>query len=171
MPMDDRLLARFNDQIALEQASARAYLQMAIWAESRDYGGAATWFRGQATEESQHADTFIEFVLDRDGDVVLQALDAPRATFDDLVEVFATALEHESRVSTAIGELYAAANEVGDYQSLPLLSRFLTEQVEEEASVRTILGELRMVAGDPSALLMLDRELPGRRGGGQTSET
>ena len=161
--MDEQLLTRFNDQIALEQASAQAYLQMAVWAESRDYNGAATWFRGQSTEESGHADTFIDFVLDRDGAVVLQALDAPQADFDDLVDVFQTALEHEARVTQAIGQLYAAATEVGDYQSVPLLTRFLNEQVEEEAAVRTIVGELRMVSGDPSALLMLDRELPGRR--------
>ena len=167
--MDDALLKRFNDQVALEQASAQAYLQMSIWAESRDYNGAATWFRQQATEESMHASTFIAFVLDRDGEVTLQSLDAPRADFDDLVEVFETALGHEARVTRAIGELYAAANEAGDYQSLPLLTRFLNEQVEEEAAVRTILGELRMVQGDPSALLMLDRELPGRRGPAETS--
>jgi ferritin len=36
--------------------------------------------------------------------------------------------------------------------------------VHEEAAVRTILAELRMIEGDPSAVLMLDRELPGRRG-------
>lgn len=162
--MDDQLLARFNEQIALEHASERAYLQMAVWADSRDYTGAATWLRGQAQEEAVHAGQFIDFVLDRDGEVVLAALDAPTAHFDHLVAVFDAALAHEGRVTAAIGQLYGAAQEAADYRSLPLLTRFLEEQVEEEASVRTILGEMRMVAEDPSALLMLDRELPGRRG-------
>ena len=161
--MDERLLKAFNDQIALEQASAHAYLQMAAWADARDLTGTCAWFRAQANEETEHAHKFIDFVLDRDGEVHLQALAAPQADFDDVVAVFETALEHERRVTASIGELYAAAQEGNDFQSLPLLNWFLSEQVEEEASVRTILGELRMVAGDPSALLMLDRELPARR--------
>ncbi len=161
--MDADLQARFNEQIGLEHASERAYLQMAAWAEAHDYTGAAAWLRSQAQEEAQHALIFIDFVLDRDGEVALTALEAPQGGFDDLVAVFSAALEHEKRVTAAIGELYAAAQESRDYPSLPLLTRFLDEQVEEEASVRTIIGELRMVADDPSALLMLDRELPGRR--------
>jgi ferritin len=75
-------------------------------------------------------------------------------------------LGHEEKVTASIGALYALANEQGDYVSLPLLTRFLNEQVEEEASVRTIVGELRLANGDPTALLMLDRELPGRRAPG-----
>lgn len=161
--MDVELLARFNDQVQLEQQSSHAYRQMAAWAEARDYTGTAQWFRAQSAEETAHADLFIEYVLDRDEEVVLQALDAPRADWDALPEVFATALEQEQRVSAAIGALYKAAQDASDFQSLPLLSSFLEEQVEEEASVRTVLAELRMVAGDPSATLMLDRELPGRR--------
>lgn len=163
--MDEQLQARFNEQIALEHASERAYLQMAAWAETHDYTGAATWLRDQAQEEAEHARIFMDFVLDRDGEVTLTALEAPQSGFDDLVAVFAAALAHEKRVTTSIGELYAAAQEVRDYSSLPLLTRFLDEQVEEEASVSTIVGELAMVADDPSAVLMLDRELPGRRGG------
>jgi len=162
--MDEQLQDRFNEQIALEHASERAYLQMAAWAEAHDYTGAATWLRDQAREEAEHAQIFMDFVLDRDGEVALTALEAPQSGFDDLAAVFAAALEHEKKVTTSIGELYAASQEARDYSSLPLLTRFLDEQVEEEASVSTIVGELAMFADDPSAVLMLDRELPGRRG-------
>lgn len=162
--MDADLLTRFNDQVALEQQSSHAYRQMAAWAEARDYSGTAQWFRAQSVEETAHADLFIEYVLDRDEEVALQSLEAPRADWDALPDVFETALDQEQRVTASIGALYQAAQEASDFQSLPLLSTFLEEQVEEEASVRTVLAELRMVAGDPSATLMLDRELPGRRG-------
>lgn len=161
--MDATLLARFNDQIALEHAAERAYLQMAAWAEHHDLTGSAGWLRAQAAEESEHAATFTAFVLDRGGEVVLAALDAPRASFGSLLEVFEAALEHERKVTASIAQLYAAAQEQGDYRSLPLLTRFLEEQVEEEASVGTVVGELRMVVDDPSATLMLDRELAARR--------
>lgn len=41
----------------------------------------------------------------------------------------------------------------------------MNEQVEEEATVSTILDRLRMVGDDRTGLLFLDREL-GQRGGG-----
>jgi ferritin len=164
--MDVDLLARFNAQIALEHAAERAYLQMAAWAEAHDYSGSATWLRSQSAEEGEHARLFMDHVLDRGGEVTLAALDAPPSEFEDLLAVFTAALEHERKVTASIGELYAAATEARAYPSLPLLTWFLEEQVEEEASVGTVVGELSMVIEDPSAVLLLDRELPRRRGQG-----
>jgi ferritin len=51
-----------------------------------------------------------------------------------------------------------------DAESYPLLDWFLTEQVEEEASVQKIVSQLGLAANDGSALLMLDRELGSRKG-------
>lgn len=161
--MDESLLTLFHDQIALEQAASRSYRQMAAWADANDYSGAAAWFLAQSVEETEHADIFIEFILDRDEEVEMQSLEAPRAHYDGLVHVFATALEQEKEVTESIGRLYGAAQSANDFRSLPMLHQFLREQVEEEAAVSTVLGELRMVEGNPTATLMLDRELPGRR--------
>ena len=168
--MDAELQARFNTQIALEHAAERAYLQMAAWAAAHDYNGAAAWLRSQSAEEGEHARLFMDHVLDRGGEVILAALDAPRADFDDLLAVFVAALEHERKVTAAIGELYAAVTDARAYPSLPLLTWFLEEQVEEEASVGTVVGELRQVIDDPSAVLLLDRELSARRGDASGSE-
>ncbi len=164
--MDEQLVAAFNDQISLEQESARAYRQLAIWAEQHDYSGSAQWLESQAAEEMEHADMFIRHVLDRGGAVDLKALPAPTGDFDNIVEIFRAALAHEERVTGAIGDLYSLAQSEGDVRAIPLLTRFLEEQVSEEAAVRTIIAELEMVADSRSATLLLDRELPGRRGGG-----
>jgi ferritin len=161
--MDKELLQAFQDQVALEQASAQAYLQMAVWAAAHDLTGTAAWLRSQAAEETGHARRFLDYLLDRGVEVRLQPLAAPQAGFDSVVAVFETALNHEQRVTGSIERLYAAAQARGDYQSLPLLSWFLAEQVEEESSVRTILGEFRMAHADPTALWLLDRELLTRR--------
>ena len=161
--MNEKLVAAFNDQIALEQESSRAYRQLAIWADEHDYTGSAQWLESQAEEENEHADIFIAHVLDRGGQVSLQALPAPSGDFAALTDVFRAALSHEERVTEAIGELYALAQAEGDIRAIPLLTRFLEEQVGEEAAVRTIIAELEMVEESRSATLLLDRELPGRR--------
>lgn len=168
--MDEKLQAEFNDQIALEYASSYAYLQMASWADEHDLSGTRAWMTAQSAEELTHAHKFIDHVHDRDGAVRLQTLEAPQGDFDNVVDLFRAAYRHEQTVSAAIGRLYGLAQETGEYQSLPLLSWFLNEQVEEEATVRTILSELEMVADDNSALLMLDRELGQRESdaGGDT---
>lgn len=165
MAIDPQLQAEFNDQIALELDSAYTYLQMGAWCDGQELAGFSAWMRAQWGEESQHALRFIDHVLDRDGDVVLQPLGAPRADFASPLEVMQTAHAHEQRVTAAIGALYGAAQRANDYTSLPLLQWFLSEQIEEEASVRQIVAELEMIGNDLSALLLLDRELPGRRGG------
>ena len=46
------------------------------------------------------------------------------------------------------------------------LQWFITEQVEEEKTVREIVAKFHMVKNDSAALLDLDREL-----GGRTAET
>ncbi len=169
--MDEALQQRFNDQIALELASAYAYLQMAAWCEARDLTGFATWMRAQWSEESQHALKFVDFVLDRGAEVELQPLAAPRSDYASPLELMEQAHAHEREVTAAIGALYQLASQLGDYASLSLLQWFLGEQIEEEASVRQIVAELRMIGDDSSALLLLDRELPGRRSPARSAGT
>lgn len=168
--MDPKLEQAFNDQIRLEFASAFAYLQMAMWCDAQDLAGFATWMRAQYEEETAHALKFIDFVLERDGAVRLQPQDAPTAEFDSPLAVLEAALAHERTVTASISDLYALAGDLRDYTALPLLQWFLAEQVEEEATVRQIGAEVRMIGDDTSALLMLDRDLPRRRAEAEAAE-
>ena len=77
--------------------------------------------------------------------------------------ILEAALRHEEYVSAAIERLYSLAAEARDFASYPLLQWFVSEQIEEESSVGLIVEQLRMAGNDPSSLLMLDRELGGRR--------
>ncbi|MEM7377618.1 MAG: hypothetical protein AAF460_08945 [Pseudomonadota bacterium] len=38
----------------------------------------------------------------------------------------------------------------------------MREQIEEEASVRTVVDQLKLVQGQPNGLFMIDRELAAR---------
>jgi ferritin len=89
---------------------------------------------------------------------------APKAEFTDAASAFEHALEQERLVTSAIRGLYELASKEDDFESFPLLQAFLTEQVEEEATAQEILGRLRRIGPDGSALLLLDQELGGRTG-------
>ena len=154
-----------NEQIKNELYSAYQYLSMAAYCESVNLPGFARWMRIQAREETEHAMKFYDFILDRNGRVVLQAIEGPVVDFGSPLEVFEQALEHEQRVTAMINDLYALAVKENDYASQTFLQWFVTEQVEEEKNARDVVETLKMVGDRSEALFLLDREL-GRRGNG-----
>src|SRR3712207_793097 len=151
-----------NEQIKNEFYSAYQYLSMAAHCESVNLPGFARWMRIQAREEVEHAMKFYDFILDRGGRVLLQALDQPVADFGSPLEVFEQALEHEQRVTAMINDLYGLAVKENDYASQTFLQWFVTEQVEEEKNAGDVVETLKMIGGKSEALFLLDRELGGR---------
>jgi ferritin len=105
---------------------------------------------------------FYDFILDRSGRVVLQAIDQPVADFSSPLEVFEQALEHEQKVTAMINDLYGLALTENDYASQTFLQWFVTEQVEEEKNAGDVVETLKMVGDKSEALFLLDRELAGR---------
>jgi ferritin len=152
-----------NEQMKSEFYAAYQYLSMAAYCESENLPGFAHWMRTQAREETQHAMKFYDFILDRNGRVVLQAVEEPVVEFGSPLEVFERALEHEQRVTAMINDLYGLAVRENDYASQTFLQWFVTEQVEEEKNAGDVVETLKMIGDRSEALFLLDREL-GRRG-------
>ena len=146
----------------MELESANAYLQMSAWLSHQNLEGMASWMRAQAAEERQHADRFLDFILDRDGRVIIGDMKGPASEYDSPLAAFEAALNQEEAVTGAIHDLYRLANELGDLSSVPFLQEFIAEQTEEEATVRAIVDRLRLAAGQSGALFLLDHELGGR---------
>jgi ferritin len=158
-----------NEQIKNELYSAYLYLSMSAYCEAANLSGFAHWMRLQAQEEEIHAMKFFDFIHERGGRVVLQAIDQPPAEFQSPLDVFKETLEHEQKVTALINNLYTLAVQEKDYASQAFLQWFVTEQVEEEASASQVLETLKMIGDQSHALLMLDRELGGR-GAGEPEE-
>ena len=162
MRMSEELAKAFSEQVTMELSSSVAYLQMSAWFDSIDLPGMSSWMRIQSEEERQHALRFMDFVLDRGNKLVIGERKQPKAEFDSPKGAFEAALAQEQATTTSIRDLYLRASEEKDVESYPLLDWFLTEQVEEESTVKKILGQLGHAGRDGSALLMLDRELGAR---------
>lgn len=154
--------AALNAQIKAELDSAYLYLSMAAHFEAVNLGGFAKWMRLQAKEEQGHAMRIFDFVVERGGRVVLEAVDKPQTDFGRPVEVFQQVLEHERKVTGLIHDLYAMAQSEKDYASQVMLHWFIEEQVEEESTAEGIVERLRLAGDAGAALLLLDRELGAR---------
>jgi ferritin len=113
---------------------------------------------------------FYDFILDRNGRVVLQGIDGPLVEFGSPLEVFEKALEHERRVTAMINDLYGLAARENDYASQIFLQWFVTEQVEEEKNTGDVVETLRMIGDKSKALFLLDRELGQRQTDEQTTD-
>jgi ferritin len=162
MMFSDRLSNAFNTQIKNELNSAYIYLGMAAYFDDGNLPGFAHWMRAQAQEELTHAIKFYTFVYERDGSVVLESLEQPKADYESPLAAFQAAYEHEQYISGTIHHLYQLAEEEHDYASRPLLHWFIEEQIEEEANARTVVEQLQMIGESKTGIFMLDRQLGSR---------
>jgi ferritin len=161
--LNKKVQEAINEQIKNELYSGYLYLSMSAYFDANNLPGFARWMRLQAEEEQEHALKFFDFVNDRGGRVVLQAIDQPPIEFDSAFAIFRQTLEHEQKVTSLIHHLYELALEENDYPSQVMLQWFIDEQVEEEKNATQIVDTLKMVGDKGQALIMLDRALA-RRG-------
>jgi ferritin len=132
---------------------------MSAYCDREKFHGSAHWLRFQSQEEFGHAMKLYHFLVSRDSSVRLQSLEPPNQKFESIVEVFETSLAQEQEISDRINKLYRISLEEGAFATSVELHWFLTEQVEEEKTVRDLVFRLRKIKGDPAALLDWDHEL------------
>ncbi len=154
--------AEFNRQLTMELGASHTYLAMAGWFDRAGFPGFATWMRMQSEEERLHALKIYQFILDRDGSIVIGPLKAPTSDFDSVIDVYESALRQEQDVTASLNRMYGLAHTESDFPSLGILQWFVNEQVEEESTMTQILDDLRLASGNPQVLLLLDRELGAR---------
>ena len=133
--LSKKLEAALNKQINEEYYSSYIYLAMAAYLEDANLDGCAHWMRMQAQEEVEHAMRFYDFLIERGGRVELHEIDKPPFEFGSPLEIMEQSLDHERFVTSRINGLYDLAFEEQDRPAQVMLQWFITEQVEEEATV------------------------------------
>lgn len=148
-----------NGQINKETYSAYLYFAMAAYFENENYEGMAAFMKAQAGEELEHAMKIYNYVNEQGGRVVLEAIEKPQTDYKGAQEIFEMSLKHEKFITDSINKLVDKAIKENDHATRTFLSWFVTEQVEEEASMDAIVAKLKMIGGAGHALLMLDGQL------------
>lgn len=148
-----------NEQINAEFYSSYMYLSMSTYFESVGLPGAAQWMQAQAQEEWFHGMKLYDHVNERGGRVLLKAIPQPPTSWKSTLQVFQDVLAHEEKVTGLINNLVNLALDNRDHATNIFLQWFVSEQVEEEASVGAVLGKLKLIGKDSSGLFALDAEL------------
>ena len=151
-----------NEQVNAEIYSSYLYLSMSAYFSSINLAGFAQWMKAQALEEMVHAMKIYDYINERGGRVLLSAIAAPPTAWESPVVVFTATLEHEQKVTGLINNLVDVAIVEKDHATNIFLQWFVSEQVEEEASVDEVLQKLKMVGDQGHGLFMMDRELSAR---------
>ena len=154
-----------NEQIQKEGYSSNLYLAMASWTDTEGYAGIAQWFFAQAEEELMHMMKFVHFINERGGHAIVPAFDQPPAKFDGIKKLFDQVLEHERFISGSINDIVALAIKEKDFATQNWIQWFVTEQIEEEASVQLIIDKLNLV-GEKN-MYLFDRDIMSLRGTGE----
>lgn len=152
-----------NKQINEELSSAYIYLGMAAEADRLGLPGFVNWFKLQYQEELAHADRIFNFVLERNGEVHLDAIAKPEIGNETPLSLFEKSLEHEQYITQCIFKLKDLAKAESDHSTDVFLEWFVSEQVEEEANAQQVIDQLKLVDGNPNGLFMIDRELAKRQ--------
>lgn len=87
----------------------------------------------------------------------MPALKQPPTDYKSVQDIFTEVLKHEESVTASINEIVALTLEEKDFNTHNFLQWFVMEQVEEEASAKTILDKLRLVG--EANLYLLDRDI------------
>lgn len=160
--LSDSMQKALNEQINFEFYSAHIYLAMSAYFNSIDLDGFSHWMQVQYKEEVLHAMKLLDFIHTRNGRARLMAIKEPEFEWDSPLHVFQATYEHERTVTGLINDLVAKSIEEKDHATQNFLQWYIAEQVEEEASVKSVMSKLKLAGSSSSGLLMLDQEM-GRR--------
>lgn len=159
----EKILKVLNKQINEELYSSYLYLSMSTYFSSLNFDGFAKWMRMQSAEEYGHGMKIYDYVLQRNGKVVLTKIETPKAVWKSPLEVFQETLKHEQHISASINNIVNLAIQEKDHATSQFFQWFIGEQVEEEANASNILEKMKMVGDNKSGLFMLDREFGQRQ--------
>ncbi|MGB3483359.1 MAG: ferritin-like domain-containing protein [Mycobacterium sp.] len=137
--LDTKFNALVTDQVRNEFTASQQYLAIAVYCDDADLPQLAGFFYRQAVEERNHAMMLVRYLLDRGVRADITGIDAVRNQFSSPREVIALALDQERAVTDQISTLAAAARDEHDYLGEQFMQWFLKEQVEEVATMTTLL--------------------------------
>lgn len=161
----------FNDllvrQVGNEFAASQQYIAIAVWFDGQDLPRLATHFYRQSLEERNHAMMMVRYILDRGILIDIPGIEPVRNDFTNVEETLVLALAQEVEVTERIKELFAAARAENDPLGEQFMLWFLKEQVEEVASMSTLLNVARRADNLFDVEMFLARERVRDSGGGR----
>jgi ferritin len=147
MTIKQAMIDPFNEQIQSEFTASQQYIAIAVYFDEMGMLELAQFFYRQSEEERQHALKFVHFMLETEARPLIPSVSELKNDFDSPAAAVQFALEQERKVTAQIDNLVSLSLSEGDHASNNFLQWFVTEQVEEVATMSTLLQTIKL-AGD-----------------------
>lgn len=157
--LKEDMINQLNDQLNLEFYSANLYLQMSAWCSDKGFAGAAAFMMSHSREEMTHMQRLFKYVSDTGALPLLGTIEAPRADFASLEELFNVAYQHEQLITEEINKLADLAMTTKDYSTFNFLQWYVAEQHEEETLFKSVIDKLGLVSKTGNGLFLVDKDL------------
>jgi len=157
----EKILKALNEQLNHEEKNARTYLQMAAWCDAGEYRGCAKWFYKAAEDEMKHKMLIATYIADRNEKFLLTTQVEPQCEFTGILDLFTKTMETEVKTSKALGSLYELAMRESDFITSAFLLPMLTEQIEEEDKVQSVLDFIAIAGTTTPGLALIDNKVEG----------
>jgi len=151
-----------NDQMTNEAHAAQTYLGYGAWAAMAGYEGIAHFLFRHANEERNHMMKILEYILDRGGEVKVDAIPAADKPPKNVQDCFEKVFLQETSNTKSIYKVVKNALDEEDWATWNFMQWFVKEQVEEETLSLNLLDKVKIAGGDKAsddALFALDKEL------------
>lgn len=136
---DTKFHTLLAEQVRNEFTASQQYLAIAVHFDGNDLPQLAAFFYNQSLEERNHALMLVRYLLDRGIQAPIPDTPEVRNDFDGVRDAVAAALDFEREVTGQVSALAAAARHEMDFLGEQFMSWFLKEQVEEVATMTTLL--------------------------------
>ena len=160
--VNDKLVELLNQQIQNEFKASAQYVAIAVHFDDASLPSLAKHFYKQAEEERVHAMKFVQYMLDAGAKPEIRGLPNLRNDFTSAADAVQCALDGELEVTRQINNLVDEAAKNKDHMTHTFLQWFVSEQVEEEATITAIIDQLKLVKDSQSGMFLMDKELGAR---------
>ena len=153
MQISKEMADQMNAQVGNELGASNQYVQIASHFDGEGLYKLAKFFYDQAEEEREHAMKFVHYLMDVGSGLSIPAIPATKTDVDSTEKAFEMSLAWEQEVTGQINTLMDQAIQEKDYASQAFLQWFVTEQVEEVATMENMLQVVRR-AGERNILMV-----------------
>lgn len=143
MIVKPKLVKALNEQVRNELSACLQYIAIAAYFDQEGLPDTAGFFYQQADEERMHAMKIVRYLLDAGGKPLIPGIPEVLNDFGSAEEAVKYALDQEIKVTGDFDHLVGLSLEEKDHTTNSFLQWFVTEQVEEVASMTNLLQIVR----------------------------
>lgn len=156
--ISDDIEGMLNKAIQHERTNVQLYAAMYSWLVENGFNNAGKVMLKWSDEEMTHSHKVEEYIDDRNGCIVIPALEKPPCTYKGIMEILMAIFNKEVATEELYKILQTKALREGDHPTHTFATWFINEQREEITRSRKMLDYATLLGESPMRDYFIDKE-------------